>query len=67
MNKITIRKSNHPRDRLVYKGESLIATITHEKPSHSNNRQASYSVCRLTGRVDWHDTYQSARNDILKG
>lgn len=45
----------------------LLATIHHEKPTRANGRAAMYNVCRISGRVDWFDTYAQARDDALKG
>lgn len=66
--KITIRTTQHTDGtRAVYRGDSLIATISNEKPNRCNNRPARYGVHRLTGRTDWFDTYSEARDDAMKG
>ena len=66
--KITIRTTDHTDGtRAVYRGETLIATISNDKPTRSNGRQARYGVHRLSGRTDWFDTYSEARDDALKG
>jgi hypothetical protein len=53
--------------RAVYRGEQLIATIHKGKPTAANGRQAEYSLCRVSGRVDWFDSYAQARDEALKG
>ena len=51
----------------VYRGTDLIATIHSERPNRANGRQAQFNVCRITGRVDWFDSFKDARDDALKG
>lgn len=68
MNRITIRKTAHQDGtRAAYRGGTLIATISHEKPSRANNRPDAYGVHWLTGRTDWHSSYSDARDNVLKG
>lgn len=68
MAKITIRATAHiDGTRAVYRGASIIATISHTKPTRANGRTGAYGVHWTTGRTDWHDTYAEARNNALKG
>ena len=67
MLKITIRKSAFAGTRLVYKGDTLIATISGEKPNRANLRAGHWGIAWVTGRFDWFDSYSEARDCALKG
>lgn len=66
--RISIRTTAHnDGTRAIYKGETLIGTISNEKPTRANNRTARYGIAWLNGRFDWFDTYAEARDQALKG
>lgn len=67
---ITIKRNQHGV-RCVESGGKLIATIhDHRGRNRKDNFtsiQGDWNVCWMSGRVDWHDTYQEARDNALKG
>lgn len=66
--RISIRANAHnDGTRSIYKGDTLIGTISNEKPNRSNNRVARYGIAWITGRFEWFDTYTEARDQALKG
>lgn len=67
-NKITITRKNCATGTYaVYRGDAMIATIHSGKPTLTNGRRGTFNVCRMTGRVDWFESFRDARNDALKG
>lgn len=50
----------------VYKGQTLVATMSHEKPTKSNGRPDVWGVHWLTGRTEWFSRRFDARDCALK-
>ena len=66
--KISIRRSTYGKGHYcVYKGETLIATISNEKPTRANGRAAPWGIAWVTGRFEWFDSQVEARDCALKG
>lgn len=68
ISKIEIKRAaNKGQNYCAYKGNDIFATIHGDKPNIANNRQAHWSLCYLTGRVEWFDSLAEAKYYALKG
>lgn len=54
-------------DYFVMQGDKLIATMHHDRPTCANMRLDNWSVCWVSGRIDWHLTMAEARDNVLRG
>lgn len=72
--KLAIRRENGQYN--AYKGDTLIATIhDHRRAAKTESEvvdrfstiRDDWSVCWMSGRVDWHGTLDEARADVRKG
>lgn len=68
--RITIRRENGGRN--VYKGGRLIAQIIDHRGLGAKDKwgrriDGDWGVAWVSGRYDWHNTYQEASDNALKG
>lgn len=57
-------------ERCVYQGERLIANIYDHRRTDRRltpTVQGAWGVAWANGRYDWHNSYQEARDNALKG
>lgn len=66
--KIAIKKSAYGKGHYcIYRGDTLIGTVSNERPTRANDRLSQWCIAWLTGRVEWFDSQKEMRDCALKG